>query len=197
MGLRTRARTEDRTLDEADDARMLRLAAGDKETLRELMECHGGVVLSFLYRMTGDRGGSEDLTQETFLRVFRNAASYRPGQGFRPWLFTIARNLALNHRRRKGLEARTRPHPNGRALDPAAQVENGELRRKVEENLQLVEEPYRSALVLCVLQGLSYEEAAEVCGCSVKTLSSRLARGRSRFRVLMDPYLRGNGNGKL
>ena len=197
MGLRIRARSENRVPDEADDARMIRLRSGDKETLRELMERHGGVVLNFLYRMTRDRETAEDLTQETFLRVFRNADSYRPGQGFCPWLFTIARNLANNHRRRRRLETQIRPDSNGRQDDPASAVENGELQHKVEENLHRVEEPFRSALILCVLQGLSYEDAAKVCGCSVKTLSSRLARARARFRTLMHPYLRGNGNGNV
>lgn len=180
--------------DPSDASAMKRLSEGDPEALRPLMERHSTAVLNFLFRMTGDRGAAEDLAQETFLRLYRSAASYEPDRGFRPWLFAIARNLAINLRRRRRRE-RHAPLPD----DPGARtaVLPGEVHAKVAETLARIEEPYRSALTLCAVGGLSYEEAAEACGCNVKTLSSRLSRARERFRTLMGPDLSGRTDDDL
>ncbi len=177
--------------DGADDRLMAGLAAGRSEALREIIRRHGPAILNFLYQLTGDRATAEDLSQETFLRVFRHARHYVPGGGFRAWVYTIARRLALNHGRDRAADRGRRPE-----IAPAAIPDGGErseLQRAIERAIEGVTEPFRSALVLCVLQGLSYEEAAEASGCSVKTLSSRLARGRERFRELIAPYL-ANGD---
>jgi len=171
---------------ESDDALMQALAAGRSEALRLLVDRHGTAVLNFLYRMTGDRAASEDLSQEVFLRVFRHASRYVAGGGFRGWLFAIARNLALNYGRHRRMERRVRA-PAPRSEDPA---ERAELERAVEAAIDRIDEPFRSALVLCTVDGLSYDEAAAACGCTVKTLSSRLARARMRLRELLSPHLK-------
>lgn len=170
---------------DSDDAILAALAAGGTEALRALIGRHGEAVLNFLHRMVRDRAAAEDLSQETFLRVYRHADRYVPGGGFRGWLFAIARNLALKHLRHRSLEEKSGPRPE-RAGDPA---EHAELRRAVDAAIDRIEEPFRSALVLCSIDGLSYEEAAAACSCSVKTLSSRLARARARLRSLLAPFL--------
>ncbi len=175
--------------DGLDDGLMQSLAAGRSDALREIIHRHGPALLNFLYQLTGDRATAEDLSQEAFLRVYRHAARYVPGGGFRAWLYTIARHLALNHSRDRAVERDRRPEPINWAAAPPDGGERSELQRSIEKAIDAVSEPFRSALVMCVLHGLSYEEAAEACGCSVKTLSSRLARGRERFRDLMAPYL--------
>jgi RNA polymerase sigma-70 factor, ECF subfamily len=180
-----------------DDALMARMVEGDSGALRDLMRRHGELVLGVCYRISGERTAAEDLTQETFLRVYRGAASYVPGRGARPWIVTIARNLALKQRRRRALEARAPQHLRTQAAalraspDPSSRAEQGELGDKIQDALAAIDEPFRSALSLCAVQGLSYEEAAATLECSVKTLSSRLARARARFRQLLSPYLRG------
>lgn len=177
---------------------MARLAARESDALRPLMQRYGAKVLNTIYRMTGDRAAAEDLTQETFLRVFDRASTFRRGQGSaQPWILTIARNLTLKHIRRRSLEARTQHTPPGPSADPAQLAEQRELKARIEAVVAKLEEPYRSALVLCALQGLSYQEAARVCGCSPKTLSSRLARARERFRKAMAPYLTGSARAQL
>ena len=165
---------------------MLSLAGGRSDALRELIDRHGAAVLNFLYRMTGDRAAAEDLSQETFLRVFRHASRYVAGGGFRGWLYAIARNLALNHGRDRAMEKRIEPARPTRS----DAVERAELERAVEAAIDRIDEPFRSALVLCTLDGLSYEEAAFACDCSVKTLSSRLARARARLRELLAPFIK-------
>ena len=171
---------------DADDALMVALKEGGRECLRDLIDRHGASVLNFLYRMTGNRAAAEDLSQETFLRVFRHASRYVPGGGFRGWLFAIARNQALNHRRHASLE-KPLPEP-PQPVAPSA--EHAELDRAVERAIDQIDEPFRSALVMCSVDGVSYKEAAEACGCSVKTISSRLARGRARLRDILAPFLR-------
>ena len=168
-----------------DDQAMIALREGRPESLRELVDRHGPVVLNFLFRMTGDRALAEDLSQETFLRVFRHASSYVPGGGFRAWLFAIARNLAFKQGRRPA--PAPPPPPAEAALDAAR---HRELQAAVSSALDRIEEPFRSALVLCSVDGVSYKEAADACGCSVKTISSRLARARARLRELLAPHLR-------
>jgi RNA polymerase sigma-70 factor, ECF subfamily len=171
-----------------DDRSMARLSLGDADALRDVIARHGTALLNFLHQLVGERAAAEDLCQETFLRVYRHASRYVPGGGFRAWIYTIARHLALNHQRDRSLERDRRPEPPAAARPPDG-GEGHELQRAINRAIEAVSEPFRSALVLCVLHGLSYEEAAQASGCSVKTLSSRLARGRERFRELMAPYL--------
>ncbi|MBI4566137.1 MAG: RNA polymerase sigma factor [Planctomycetes bacterium] len=178
--------------DGVDDRLMQTLAAGDGDALREIFRRHGRALFGFIVRLIGNRAAAEDLTQEAFLRVYRNANRYVPGGGFRAWLYTIARHLAMNHVRDRSMEKTMTPVPE--PVAPPPEPERSELRKAIDLAIGGVPEPFRSALVLCVVEGLSYEEAAEACGCSVKTLSSRLARGRERFRELMAPYL---ANGRL
>lgn len=174
--------------DLVDDGLMTSLGAGRTDALREIIRRHGPALVNFLCQLTGDRAAAEDLSQETFLRVYRHASRYVPGGGFRAWLYTIARHLALNHQRDRALERERLPEPAPPVPAPDG-GERGELQQAIERAVEAVSEPFRSALVMCVLHGLSYEEAAAACGCSVKTLSSRLARGRERFREAMTPYL--------
>lgn len=169
-----------------DDLAMAALREGRADRLRELIDRHGPVVLNFLHRMTGDRATAEDLSQETFLRIYRHAARYVPGGGFRAWLFAIARNLAYKQGRKRAPEPLAPPA----APAPAEAARALELQAAVSAALDRIEEPFRSALVLCTVDGVSYKEAAEACGCSVKTISSRLARARARLRDLLAPHLR-------
>lgn len=170
-----------------DDRLMEDIASGRRESLRGLIARHGGPLIRFLARMTGDPTGAEDLAQETFLRVLRHAGSYRPGGGFRGWLYAIARRLALNHLSRNGRAAHGSAPETGVA--PADPLERAELQASIDRALLSIEEPFKTALIMVVVEELSYEDAAKACDCPIKTLSSRVARGRERFRELMAPYL--------
>ena len=87
----------DRPADARDRADMEKLQAGRDTALNDLMERHAAPVFHFLCRMTGSEADANDLAQETFVRVFKSAKTYRPEQKFSSWLFTIAANLARNH----------------------------------------------------------------------------------------------------
>lgn len=161
------------------------LARGRVSALDALMSRHARAVATLLDRTLRDRSWADDLAQETFARVFRRAATFRPGERFRPWLYSIALNLARDQNRRWALwrlfMKRSRP------VEGAPAPPDSERAREVREALSELAPRFREALVLCELDGLSYEEAAQAAGTSPKTISSRLARARAKFR---DAWLR-------
>ncbi|MBI4577954.1 MAG: sigma-70 family RNA polymerase sigma factor [Planctomycetes bacterium] len=163
---------------------------------------HQRALVSYLDRMVGDATAAEDLAQETFVRVFRKARDYRSVARFSTWLYTIATHLALNeirNRRRRAPLSLDAPAPGGgeerrarlegREEAPEVAASRGETARVVREALAEVPEPFRAVLVLCDMQGLSYQEAAEVLGCRLGTIRSRLSRARERFGRAMEPRL--------
>ena len=154
-------------------------------------------IVSFLYRFVGDFRTAEDLTQETFLRVFRKVDTYNPAAKFSTWLYTIASNLAKDEFKRR------RRHP-ARSLDwqggsdttrgvpqvkadtttsvPDVRLEHDEVRESGKRALDLLEEHDREILLLKDVQGLTYEEIGEVLGLPMGTVKSRLSRARTAFK---------------
>ncbi len=201
---------------EGDDRLVERLRAGDPEALGPLVDRYGSALLAYLQRLTGCREAAEDLVQEAFLRVLRAAADYRPGGpgGFRAWAYAIARNLAFDWARRRGHERRhaaalMRASADGGAAgngngngngnggrDPGANgAGEAELRERVAAAVAALPEPFKSALVLCALEGRSYDEAAAVLGCPTKTVSSRVTRARALLRSALRGYLDADETG--
>lgn len=151
-------------------------------------------VYRFALRLSGDPDRAQDLTQETFLRAYRNREKYTPGTRAKSWLFTICRNVFLRG------EERTRRHEeivseaadsgpgeaalDGRVFKTAQEADpEGEFWRRVvdEEILRAIDrlpEPFRTAVTLVDREALSYEEAAGVLDVATGTLKSRLYRGR-------------------
>lgn len=177
----------------SDHELMERTRAGDAAAFAELVDRHTGAVLGFLRRYLGDAHRCEDAAQEVFLRVYRAAPSYRPEARFTTWLYAIALNFARDahkHERRRvplafrdwsdgAADGAGPAGPEGDGPERAA--ERHELRAVVREAVARVPEPYRTALVLRDLQGLSYEESAEVLECPVGTVKSRVNRARCLF----------------
>src|SRR6185369_2242637 len=96
-----------------------RIAAGDSAALACLFERHKRRLFAYLYQLTGDRAAAEDLLGETFLRLYRARARYRTGSGFVPWLFRIARNLAVGELRRRSVRRRGQERLQWEAADTA------------------------------------------------------------------------------
>lgn len=166
-----------------------RLKKGDEAAFREAVDRYGERILNFIYQMIGDRAAAEDLAQDVFVKLYMKAGRIRQASALSTWLYTTARNAAINYLRHRGVVQRVTPIPPRDPATPPAAAESTELRQVIEDAIARIEEPFREALVLCVLQGLSYNEAAAVMGCSPKTVSSRLFRARERFRQLLRPYL--------
>jgi RNA polymerase sigma-70 factor (ECF subfamily) len=149
---------------------------------------HSARVYRLAYRLTGNRHDAEDLTQETFVRVFRSLSSYAPGS-FEGWLHRITTNLFLDQARRR---ARIRMDPLGDDADrvPAASLadtpergyEHANLDRDVQRALDALSPEFRAAVVLCDIEGLSYEEIAVTLGVKLGTVRSRIHRARAQLR---------------
>ena len=148
-------------------------------------------VYRLAYRITGNRADAEDLTQEVFVRVFRSLHSYRPGT-FAGWLHRITTNLFLDGQRRKKRirfdalgPAAERIAATTDAGSPERRYEHHNLDLDIQEALDGLKPQYRAAVVLCDIEGLSYEEIAEVLGISMGTVRSRIHRGRAQLRITL------------
>jgi len=164
-----------------------------KALVGELARRHVERVASFIYGLTGDPTGSLDLAQEAFVRVFKHRENYKEIARFSTWLYTIARNLALNEirnrRHRPSLVQGAGDSDEGDALGrlagteetPADEVERGDLRAIVRREINELPEHYRVVVILCDLEERPYAEAAEILEVPVGTIRSRLSRAREQL----------------
>jgi RNA polymerase sigma-70 factor (ECF subfamily) len=153
----------------------------------EIVELHSARVYRLAYRLTGNRQDAEDLTQEVFVRVFRSLDTYTPGS-FEGWIHRITTNLFLDKARRR---SRFRFDGFGEGAEeklvsssPAPEVSyaDGQFDDDVESALASLPEDFRAAVVLCDVEGLSYDEIADVLGVKLGTVRSRIHRGRAMLR---------------
>jgi RNA polymerase sigma-70 factor (ECF subfamily) len=180
---------------QATDEELLRaMKHGVGDAFDALFERHGGVVMSFISRLTARKADPEDLVQETFLRILTHAGDFRPGAAFRPWLFTIARNVTFNAlkkgKRRDEWEVRADladwdpPERAQAALQsaPSARMEKTEQQSRVLAALEDLPAAHREILVLTVFEGFTYEEAAQITGDPEGTLRSRAFHALRKLR---------------
>ena len=171
----------------SDEDLIAAVAAGDREAFGALYRRRRPDVYRFALHMTGAPAAAEDVAQEVFLAVIRDAARYVPGRsGVVAWLLGIARN----HARRRLAERRHEPLPEGGAepgvlVDPADGIARGQGVEALRRALGGLPVAYREAIVLCDLQELTYQDAAAVAGCAVGTVRSRLHRGRALLAARM------------
>jgi RNA polymerase sigma-70 factor (ECF subfamily) len=159
---------------------------------------HSTRVYRLAYRLTGNPHDAEDLTQEVFVRVFRSLSSYTPGT-FEGWLHRITTNLFLDQARRKSKirfdaladDAETRMP--SRVPSPDMHLMNQLFDDDVEAALADLPPDFRAAVVLCDVEGLSYEEIAEVLDLKLGTVRSRIHRGRSMLRAALAHRAPGSG----
>jgi RNA polymerase sigma factor (sigma-70 family) len=164
-------------------------AAGkDTPSWEEVVTQHSARVYRLAYRLTGNPYDAEDLTQEVFVRVFRSLSGYTPGS-FEGWLHRITTNLFLDQARRKAkirfdaLAEDADVRMPGRMPSPDAQVADGLLDDDVEAALAALPPEFRVAVVLCDIEGLSYDEIADVLDAKLGTVRSRIHRGRKMLRA--------------
>jgi RNA polymerase sigma-70 factor (ECF subfamily) len=152
-----------------------------------IVRTHSARVYRLAYRLTGNRPDAEDLTQEVFVRVFRSLSSYQPGT-FEGWLHRITTNLFLDHARRKQrIRFDALPDDVGDKLpgflpSPAAGFDDQSFDADIEAALAELQPDFRVAVVLCDVEGLTYEEIAAVLDVKIGTVRSRIHRGRSMLR---------------
>ncbi|MDB4971634.1 MAG: polymerase sigma70 factor [Myxococcales bacterium] len=158
----------------------------------EVVREHADRVYRLAYRLSGNPHDAEDLTQETFIRVFRSLASYEPGT-FEGWLHRITTNLFLDMVRRRGrlrmdgLPEDTERLPGG-GPEPERVYDDTHLDPYLQRSLDELAPDFRAAVVLCDVEGLSYEEIGATLGVKLGTVRSRIHRGRAALRASLERH---------
>jgi RNA polymerase sigma-70 factor, ECF subfamily len=184
----------DMTLAAGMDSDARRIALGLRQRnlvlLDSLVEQYQYRLVRYLIYLLGRRDGVDDLVQETWLRVLERGTSFDGRSRFEPWLFTIARNLAIDHMRKRRIfsldsneeDEGVRPPPASDAPSPFALAARTEDAEALAHSLQALEPSYREALVLRFQEDLSLQEISAIVGAPVSTVSSRIYRGLAMLR---------------
>ncbi len=183
----------------SDTELFLEFTKGDTTAFNEIVNRYQGRLLNFVYRFTGDRETAQDIVQETFLRVYRKREQYCPTANLSTWIFTIAGNLAkseLRHRKRWQLvpiskEARQDIAEKiaDQSLGPNQIAEKKATERNIQEAIGSLPAKYREAVILRDIEAMSYEQIAQIVGCPVGTVKSRVNRGRLQLQKRLEQII--------
>ena len=172
--------------DPNDDTLVARTRQGDAAAFEALIRQHQRMIYSLAYRMTGSVTDAEDLTQETFLRAYRQIGSFRAASKFSTWLYRIAINACLTWRQRETRRveaaanwAETNGAPQAAGEGPEA---GNEWSERMQEALLKLPAKQRAAVMLTLYDGLNHAEAAEVLSCSEATVSWRVFAARRKLK---------------
>jgi len=173
-----------------------RACRGDQEAFRLIFERYSRPVISFIYDLVSNRELAEELTQETFVRAFRNLRTLRAETKLSTWLFGIAKNVARESVRARALHNDHLDLEDKSVLDlrdsepvPVDRLLGKELNELIRRSLALLDEDKRLVFTLKVFQQCSYEEIAEITGFSIAKLKTDLHRARSEMRRRIRPYV--------
>ena len=165
---------------------------GDRVAMRQLFEIHRDPMFRLASRFTMTPEDASDLTQEILLRMFERIHTFRQEARFSTWLYRLALNVCLNHRRKmqsQGLpELLEDSHPDVRR-NPAEACTQRELAQHIEDAVTELPEVLRSVFVLVNLEGFSYHETAEVLELSIESVRMRMSRARKQMRDRLRTYL--------
>jgi RNA polymerase sigma-70 factor, ECF subfamily len=183
-----------------DDVLLRRAAKGDEEAFTLLYRRHQTPMYRFALRMTGNIWAAEEIVQDVFMTLMRDPKKYDATRGaLGAFLYGVARNRVMKHLERLPREIPLEEeNEDGTgsgiilqdASTPAMWLEKRERRRQVRTAVQELPVEFREAVVLCELEEMSYEEAAQVAGCPIGTIRSRLHRGRALLMAKLE-MLRG------
>jgi RNA polymerase sigma-70 factor, ECF subfamily len=167
-----------------------RARAGDVDAFEQLAGAHADRLFALLLRLLGDRSEAEDVAQEVMLRAWQGIARFQSRSSFFTWLYRIAVNEAnrsLDKRSRRpasvSIDADALQLPASPYDEPSRQAEDSELRAALVQALTSLPPPYRTAIVLRDVEGLSTQEAAEIAGVGQSAFKSRLHQARLRIRA--------------
>ena len=174
-----------------------RAISDGKATFESLTRPHVAPLWRVALRMTGDRDEADDLTQETCLRAYRGFDRFQEGTNYRAWLFRIMTNLCMDLLRRRARsplvatceEGDPAPGLAPETEGPDAQLVRKRFREELVRAIQNLSPDIRLVVSLALLEGLSYQEIAEIAGCPVGTVRSRLSRGRQQLRRDLKDYM--------
>jgi RNA polymerase sigma-70 factor (ECF subfamily) len=141
---------------------------------------------AFAWSISRNGSDADDLVQDTLIKAWRHRDKFETGTNLRAWLFTILRNTYYTAVVRRRREVRDEDDQHARSLTSAPTQEWGLALRSLQEALNQLPHEHREALILVGAAGLSYEEAADICGCALGTIKSRVNRARTRLLKVMD-----------
>jgi RNA polymerase sigma-70 factor (ECF subfamily) len=189
------------------DAELVRASqAGDRGAFDQLVERYKEIVYAVSYRFARDPDLAMDLAQEAFVRAYRGIRGFKGKSSFSTWLYRIAVNSCIDYTRRRSrtVEPNTVPEevadfagsepaetrPGSR---PDAFALTSELGEQIQRAIDALPDYHKSVFVLYEIQGLSYKEIAQVVGCSIGTVMSRLHYARKKLRAMLEPYVERGG----
>ncbi len=171
-----------------------RVKDGDSDAFSSLVVKYYRGVYNLAYRLIGNQEDAMDITQEAFLRAYRNIDSFQLGKPFKPWIYRIARNVCIDRGRKLGrslpeesLEGNvvTQVRASSPAPGPEQVYDNRELREILEGAIGQLDEGYRELIILFHLEGLSIKECSEITGLKGTVIKNRLYRGRQALRKIL------------
>lgn len=181
-----------------DEVLIRRMASGEVAALSSLMQRHKDAVFRFAYRYLNHESDAAEVTEQTFLRVYQNAARFTPKAAVKTWMFSITRNLALDllrrNRKHRVLVALHAPSLDGKdrvnPIDfiespqphPSESAQSREMLSLLHQQVAALPEKLRFPFVFCVLEGHSHDECAEVLRTQRKTIEMRIYRARKRLK---------------
>jgi len=190
----------------ADDVLLARAAKGDEEAFTLLYRRHQAALFRFALRMTGSAWAAEEIVQDVFMTLIREPRKYDAGRGaLGAFLFGVTRNRVMKHLERAprdisletdGEDTRAGSTVLQDSFTPAVWAEQRERMKQVRDAVLDLPADFREAVVLCELEEMSYEEAAQAIGCPIGTIRSRLHRGKAlllaKLELLRDVPRRAN-----
>jgi RNA polymerase sigma-70 factor (ECF subfamily) len=180
----------------SDEELMSQVQAGDERAFTLVVERYQDRIMNYLTRLTGDRARAEDMAQEAFIKLFTCADHYNHDGKLGAYLYRIATNVTVSYLRR---EQRRRllgavfftSGNGGDPQNPQSEVLNGERHRMLARAIEQLPVRYRVPLVLHEIEGLPYDEVADITGMRTGTVKSRISRGRDALRRQLQPLVRG------
>ena len=191
-----------------DDSLIARCKRGvDREAFDSIVERYKDKIVNYVRRMVGDRDEADDLAQEVFVKVYVGLSTFESRSTLATWLFRIATNLCIDHRRKKARAGHAlvsfETLSNSLATcdhqehSPETSVLRSEMAEKLDQAIADLPDQLRAVMVLRDIQGVPYEDIAQIVGCPVGTVKSRLFRARSTLREQLQAYLRGDDDGLI
>ena len=185
-----------------DQEVVLRARSGQETAYRELIRRYERPIFALLFRMVRDRELSEDLAQETFVKVLNAIKTYKPEYKFSSWIFKIANNAAIDHLRRRQIDTlsldgsptarspeemhASAPQLGDQTESPLDEVESRELGGAIERAIARLRPEYRSCILLRHVEGHSYEEIAKMLDLPLGTVKTYIHRARNELRVYLE-----------
>jgi RNA polymerase sigma-70 factor (ECF subfamily) len=172
-----------------------RFLSGNEEAFEKLVKKYQNFAVNIAYSLSGESRYAEDIAQEAFIKVYQNLAAFEKKAAFSTWLYRIVANTTYNYLRSKKSYVSLDNVSEGIELKKSSldELESKEKQQIINKAIRSLPFKYRTVLTLKDVEGLSYAEIAQVVGCRIGTVESRLFRARSMLKKILSPLLEKEG----